>query len=94
MLFCPQHLTPPAFVSAQVWLSPAAIARTPLVSPLTSTGVRRCVVELSPSWPLPLSPQHFTPPAIVSAHVCVAPVAIATTPRREPDHIDRRSAAA
>ena len=47
----PQHLTPPALVSAQVWPSPAAIAVTPLVRPVTSTGVvlvgRRPVAELA-----------------------------------------------
>ena len=56
----PQHLTPPALVSAQVWWSPAAIAVTPLVRPVTATGAWRSVVVPSPSWPLPLLPQHLT----------------------------------
>ena len=47
----PQHLTPPAAVRAQVWSYPAAMAVTPLDSPVTSTGVRRSVVVPSPSWP-------------------------------------------
>src|SRR5262249_42867022 len=33
----PQHLTAPALVSAQVWMSPAASAATPLESPETPT---------------------------------------------------------
>ena len=76
----PQHFTPPAAVSAQVWLLPAVMAATPLARPDTLTGVRRSVVELSPSWPEPLSPQHFTPPAVVSAQVCSSPAAMAATP--------------
>jgi hypothetical protein len=35
----PQHLTQPALVSAHVWPPPPLIAVTPLVRPLTSTGV-------------------------------------------------------
>jgi hypothetical protein len=31
------------------------------------------------AWPLELSPQHLTPPATVSAHVCSRPPAIAAT---------------
>ncbi len=45
----PQHLAPPALVSAQLWKVPAPIATTPLPSPETSTGVRRFVVLPSPS---------------------------------------------
>ncbi len=56
-LLWPQHFTPPAVVRAQVWPPPADTAATPLVRPLTSTGV------LLPA------PQHFTPPAVVIAHV-------------------------
>src|SRR5204863_2934618 len=33
------RLTPPALVSAQVWLLPAEIALTPLARPETATGV-------------------------------------------------------
>src|SRR5437867_2813251 len=65
----PQHLTPPALVSAQVWNSPAATALTPLARPKTSTGVWRSVVVPSPSMPNPLSPQHLAAPALVVAHV-------------------------
>ena len=55
-LLYPQHLTPPAAVRAQVCYSPAAMAVTPLDSPVTSTGVRRSVVVPSPSWPSVLLP--------------------------------------
>src|SRR5947209_3355570 len=64
--FLPQHLAPPALVTAQLW-RPAAIAPTPLVRPVTSTGVLLSVVELFPRTPSELWPQHLTPPALVSA---------------------------
>src|SRR5439155_12116393 len=80
----PQHLTPPALVSAQVWKSPAEIAATPLGSPETATGVWRSVIVPSPSWPEPLSPQHLTPPPLVSAQLCRAPAASAATLRPAP----------
>ena len=54
---------------AQVCSPPAAIALTPLVSPLTSTGSGWFTPESSPSRPFPLAPQHLTPPASVSAQV-------------------------
>jgi hypothetical protein len=38
-LFRPQHFAPPAVVRAHVSSNPAEIAETPLVSPVTSTGV-------------------------------------------------------
>jgi hypothetical protein len=44
-------LTPPATVNAHEWYPPTAIAATPLVSPITSTGVARCSVVPSPSAP-------------------------------------------
>src|SRR6266849_1436267 len=80
----PQHLAPPPVVRAQVWLPPAAMAATPLVRPKTSTGVRRCVAELSPSWPLKLSPQHLTLPPVVRAQVWSMPAAMAATPLVRP----------
>src|SRR5258706_502461 len=82
--FDPQHSTPLPVVSAQVWEPPAEIAATPLSSPATSTGVRRCVVELSPSWPNALYPQHLAPPAVVSAQVWCPPGEIAPTPLESP----------
>ena len=74
--FPPQHWTPPAPVSAQLWLPPPAMATTPLPRPTTSTGVVRCVVDPSPSWPPLLFPQHLTPPADVSAQAKPVPAAI------------------
>jgi hypothetical protein len=38
-------------------------------SPVTATGSGLFVVELSPSWPSSLSPQHCAAPALVTAHV-------------------------
>ncbi len=66
----PQHFTPPALVNAQVWAPPKAKARTPLVSPVTSAGdeLAGALVPL-PSCPALFCPQHFTPPATVSAQV-------------------------
>jgi hypothetical protein len=64
--FLPQHFTPPPDNNAQVWLPPAVIAVTPLVSPFTSTGILLLEVELFPNCPLLLFPQHFTPPPVVS----------------------------
>src|SRR5574337_932755 len=77
--FRPQHLAPPALVTAQVWKGPAEICLTPDVSPTTSTGMRLEVVKPFPSFPSAPSPQHFTPPAGVMTQVCVAPTAICTT---------------
>src|SRR3990172_3470613 len=78
----PQHLTPPPLVSAQVCQPPAAIARTPLARPGTSTGVLLSVVVPFPmsslNWggmkssfsrPTEFQPQHLTPPVLVSAQV-------------------------
>jgi hypothetical protein len=67
--FAPQHLTPPPVVSAQVCLSPAAMAVAPLANPLTSTGIVRLIVVPSPNWPYQFAPQHLTPPAVVNAQV-------------------------
>src|SRR5262245_484960 len=85
--FPPQHLTPPSAVSAQVWLPPATIAATPLVSPATSVGAGTGVLLPDaplPTCPLRLPPQHFTPPPVVSAQVCPVPAVIATTPFARP----------
>jgi hypothetical protein len=51
----PQQYAAPAVVTAQVWLSPAAMAVTPLVRPLTATGmVDPMLVVPMPSSPSPL----------------------------------------
>jgi hypothetical protein len=57
------------------------MATTPLSSPLTGIGVNASSVVPLPSSPSPLSPQHFTPPAAVSAQVKLPPAATAVTPR-------------
>ena len=41
----------------------------------TAVGVGRSVVELSPSWPWLLAPQHQAVPALVRPQVCAAPAA-------------------
>lgn len=81
----PQHFTVPAFVRAHVCSRPAEIAETPVESPKAATGVERSVVVPSPSCPYWLLPQHFTPPLLMSAQVCVPPVAIAETPLESPE---------
>src|SRR5258708_29161850 len=68
----PQHSTPPPAVRAQVAPAPSATAVTPLVSPETCTGTELLAMELLPSWPSVLLPQHSTPPPAVTAHA-VAP---------------------
>src|SRR3989304_437900 len=81
----PQHLTPPAVVSAQVWPPPAEIALTPLSSPRTSTGARLPVVVPLPSCPKSFLPQHLTPPSVVSAQVWGLPTSTAATPLARPE---------
>src|SRR5436190_24342705 len=52
---------------------------TPLLSPLTPTGVYESFVVPLPSWPNELRPQHLTAPLLKSAHVWPPPIAIAIT---------------
>src|SRR5207244_5510751 len=87
----PQHLAPPAPVSAQACCPPVTTAWIPLVRPDTSTGTVHLIPQVrpSPSWPTAFAPQHLTPPELVSAQVS-APfgpslVAIAVTPLTSPD---------
>src|SRR5688500_2572090 len=47
--------------------------------PPTETGDVRCVVVPSPSWPLPLAPQHRAVPLARSAQVELEPAEICTT---------------
>jgi hypothetical protein len=62
-----------------MWFAPAAIADTFDNVPVgTVTGVNeRADVEPCPNWPSTFRPQHFTDPAANSAHVWLAPAAIA-----------------
>src|SRR5450759_4800841 len=80
----PQHLTPPAAVSAQAaWPPPAVMAVTPLVRPDTAAGTVTPTYSLGaepfPIWPKRSLPQHLTPPAVVSAHAVSEPAVIAVT---------------
>jgi hypothetical protein len=61
------------------------MAVTPLVNPVTSTGVLEFVTESFPSWPLVFPPQHLTPPSDVSAHECELPDETADTPLVNPE---------
>ena len=93
--FRPQHWTPPDIVSAQVCSPPAAMAVTPPVSATTSTGLVRSVVVPSPSWPYELSPQHWTPPAVVNTQVCWSPPSkVATLSAHAGSGVDQRTTAA
>src|ERR1700761_6553730 len=66
------------------WPPPAsAVAVTPTGS-CVSTGVELAVVVPSPSSPSSLLPQHFTPPALITAQVCSQPDPIAFTPLSSP----------
>jgi hypothetical protein len=69
----PQHLAAPPEVTTQVLRLPAETETTPDDRPTTSTGTRLLLVELSPSCPCSLLPQHFTAPPSVRAHVWVYP---------------------
>ncbi len=80
----PQHCTPPVVVSAQLKLLPAVIAATPLDRPVTGTAVALLVVLPLPSWPFPLLPQHWTPPALLIAQAWVVPTVTARTPLVRP----------
>src|SRR4051812_29461346 len=80
----PQHLAAPLVVTAQVCQTYAVSAVTPLTSPLTLTGVNRFVLELSPSCPDELLPQHLGPVA-VEAQVWYSPAAIKVAPLARPD---------
>src|SRR6266511_571052 len=81
----PQHLMPPALVSAQLRTPPAATAVTPLPRPETSTGAKRRLSVPSPSAPEYGVPQHLTPPAPVTAQLWRMPAAMAATPARRPE---------
>src|SRR3954469_19322780 len=65
-------------MSAHVWNSPAVrevAAVVPDAMPVTLTGAGLLPLLPSPSWPLPLLPQHFTEPSPSSAHVWKPPAA-------------------
>jgi hypothetical protein len=76
--FSPQHLIAPSARIAQVCDAPAAIETAGLAEdiPETVTGLLRCVVVPSPSWPMLFAPQHLIVPLVTIAQVCEDPVAI------------------
>ena len=61
------------------------MATTPELRPNTSTGTLLATELPRPSCPLLPAPQHFTPPALVSAHMCSQPALSAITPPSRPD---------
>ena len=68
-----------------MWQSPAAIAVTPLVRPVTSTGVLLSVVEPFPSWPMCVVAPALDAPGAWSGRRCGRPpAAIAVTPLARP----------
>jgi len=60
-------------IRAQLWALPAATAVAPLPIRNTGTGVLLFVAGPLPSCPLPLAPQHWTPPLASSAQVWALP---------------------
>lgn len=83
--FWPQHLTPPAAVSAHACEKPVAIAVTGPPRPRTSTGVALATVVPSPSTPDGFCPQQTAAPVAVTAHACSPPAAIAVIPASRPE---------
>ena len=79
MSFTPHAQTVPSLFRARLWKPPLTIATTP-VSPLTGTGVRRCAVLPSPSWPTTFDPYAQTVPSLFRARLWKLPLTIATTP--------------
>src|SRR5689334_12586078 len=63
----PQHRISPSVFSAHDTYPPEATEATPEGRLATSTGARRATLVWSPTWPEELKPQHFTPPAGVTA---------------------------
>ena len=55
-------------VTAQVISYPADTSATPVAIPYTSPGIGDSPIRV-PSWPAALAPQHFRPPAVVTAQV-------------------------
>jgi hypothetical protein len=102
----PQHRTPPDVNRAHESWTPVDTAATPDDNPITFTGVVLAVVVPFPSWPYALSPQHRTPPAVVTAHVWSKPAEIdmtvaadaagtpesATAPRKRANRMTRAEA--
>ena len=69
-------------------LLPRGDGLTPLLSPLTSTGVSLSICVPSPSWPTSFRPQHLTPP-LISAQVCASPGGDGRHPAAQAADVDR-----
>jgi hypothetical protein len=72
-------LTVPFKTTAQEWYAPVDIAIGRL-SKGTGAALALFVEVLSPSWPSPLKPQHFTVSSNINAHVCWNPQEMEVTP--------------
>ena len=85
----PQHFTLPFTMSAHerkvpvLTLTAVDEGDAPSI-PDTATGTSRSVVELSPTLPKRLVPQHFTLPSAITAHVC-KPAALTLTANDDGD---------
>src|SRR5262249_31052380 len=82
----PQHFTPPPAISTHAWprLPVCSACSVPAVSPVPSTGVPRCTVVPSPTWPTWFPPQHLTLPSVLSAQLLSSMSAAALTPVLSP----------
>ena len=80
----PQHFSVPLSKSAQEVSLLAAMETTPASSPATSTGELESAVVPFPNCPIEFHPQHLTPPCEESAHECLLPTTVCTTPRCKP----------
>src|SRR3954463_3797701 len=75
----PQHRTPPALLSAHVFVPLVEMPRTSVRT--SALGVLTAAVLLpSPTSPETLSPQQRTPPAVVRAQTSPRPASMALTP--------------
>jgi hypothetical protein len=81
----PPQKEPPSETAMQFGDTLAEMAVTFDDRPDTTTGTALAVVELSPSSPEELSPQHITLPALVSAHAWNSPAEMAVTPEDRPE---------
>ena len=69
----------PSVLIAQAAPTPIETAVTPLVRVDTGTGTALLVVELSPSWPELLSPQHWTAPLTTAQAEAAFPFGLVCT---------------
>ena len=77
----PQHCTVLSTRSAQL-RPPLTATAVAVVIPVTATAMEESSLVPSPSWPLPLTPQHRTLPLASSAQVLKPSAAMAVTSKR------------